>query len=232
MYTLQFDCVAENALLVTFWEDAEVAEPSANLIATIGQLSQHLRKADDGLTTELIPSYNTLLVYYDFLRVQAQEVMKHIQISFNGLVLESPSASVKTFSIPVYYGSEVALDLDTMARAKNFDSASLVKSHTANVYSLYAIGFSPGFTYLGFVEQLLQTPRKTTPHAHIPAGSVGIADRQTGIYPTASPGGWNIVGRTPINMLTFIEDNEVSVGDKIQFRSIDKEKFLALGGAI
>ena len=101
-------------------------------------------------------------------------------------------------------------------------------------YRVYAIGFSPGFAYLGITDQRIALPRKATPRQKIPTGSVGIAGSQTAIYPSATPGGWQIVGRTPQRMIDWDSDSLalVSVGDRVRFRSIDRQEYLDLGGSL
>ena len=136
--------------------------------------------------------------------------------------------------MPVYYGPEVGLDLDEVCDYSGLSRDEVVRIHSEQTYRVYAIGFSPGFAYLGITDQRIALPRKATPRQKVPTGSVGIAGSQTAIYPSATPGGWQIVGRTPQKMIDWDSDSLalVAVGDKVRFRSIDRQQYLELGGSL
>ncbi len=181
---------------------------------------------------ELIPSYTSLLVKYDFVKYSYDDMVELIQKELECVnEVEIESREVK---LPVYYGLEVGLDLKSMAEIKGLSVEEIVSLHVKKEYFVYAIGFAPGFAYMGEVDSKIATPRLANPRAKIPKGSVGIADAQTAIYPKESPGGWNIIGRTPIEM--FSKDYEdfsyFKVGDRVKFEPISKESFIELGGKI
>ncbi len=184
--------------------------------------------------TEIVPSYTSIMISYDFLQVSYKEICKEIDEVLEDADEFYSEAATRLVSIPVYYGSEVGLDLEELAKMKNKTVEQIISLHLNKEYFVYAIGFSPGFPYMGEVDDELATPRLANPRAKVPKGSVGIADNQTAIYPQLSPGGWQILGRTPIEMFdtSYEGFSYLKVGDKVKFESIDKEKFLELGGEI
>ncbi|HDY82106.1 MAG TPA: carboxyltransferase domain-containing protein, partial [Halieaceae bacterium] len=132
----------------------------------------------------------------------------------------------------VYYAAEVGEDLESLAQHAGLSTAEVIDLHSSTEYRVYAIGFAPGFAYLGQVDERIAAPRLTTPRLKVPRGAVAIADRQTAVYPAVSPGGWNLIGRCPVRM--FDPDAEptmpVTVGDRVRFEPVSRERFVALGG--
>lgn len=186
---------------------------------------------------EVLPSYTTITLVVDFPNIYPQQLLAPIANILRDLD-SKPRAigSNAALEIPVYYGPEVALDLDDIARRKSLSRDEIIRLHSGVEYRVYALGFSPGFAFLGFVNETLSCPRHSSPRANVAAGSVGIADRQTGIYPLDSPGGWNIVGRTPIAMFHPQQTPEnmcpLKVGDAVKFVSVEREEFIRLGGTL
>jgi len=136
--------------------------------------------------------------------------------------------------LPVYYGPEVALDLEYIARECQLSTEEVIRLHSEQIYRVYAIGFSPGFAYLGNTPDQLRVARKATPRLKVPAGSLGIADNQTAIYPAQTPGGWQIIGRTPLEMIDWDSQTltRVKVGDRVRFEPVDRDTFIAMGGRL
>lgn len=175
---------------------------------------------------ELIPSYATLLIIFDPLKISLAALKTNA-----ARLMESPDPSripePRTVRIPVVYGGDFGPDLTWLAETHCMTPDDVIRYHMATTYHVYMIGFTPGFPYMGEVAAEIATPRRDTPRTRVPQGSVGIAQRQTGIYPVASPGGWQIIGRTPIKLF----DPEVwpptplEIGDAVIFYSIDKEAF-------
>jgi inhibitor of KinA len=130
-------------------------------------------------------------------------------------------------TIPVCYEKEFALDIEEIATVKNISINELIEIYTSKIYHVYMMGFLPGFAYMGEVDEKLEMPRKQQPRQTVEAGSVGIAGRQTGIYPLASPGGWQIIGRTPLKLFDAEkkEPTLLKAGDKAKFISISKDEF-------
>ena len=231
--------ISEDSILISFYCEGNVARPSPALSKIISETNKSLRVKYGNLIYDSVPSYNTLLIYYDFIRIDYQHFVADILQTTKHAIRHATQENDTQhhIRIPVYYGKEVGLDLDNLAEQKQISIEKIIQLHTQKFYTVYAIGFTPGFAYMGFVDPVIATPRKSTPRVSVPKGSVGIADQQTGIYPGTSPGGWNIVGRTPINLEGRNQTNEhwcstLSVGDTIQFSPIDKEKFLKLGGEL
>lgn len=145
---------------------------------------------------ETVPAYTSLLVTFDPLAADYAEVEASVRAR-----MEASSAAPRprspVVSIPVCYEEPYALDLHEVARHAGLQPSEVVSIHSSGTYLVYMLGFTPGFPYLGGMDERIATPRRASPRTRIPAGSVGIADRQTGVYPQESPGGWNIIGRTP-----------------------------------
>ena len=153
--------------------------------------------------------------------------------------LKQPSTATedtagRQVALPVFYSPEVGPDLLSLAKAKDLSPDDVIRLHHEHEYRVYAIGFAPGFAYLGQVNEQLATARLATPRAKVPRGAVGIADQQTAVYPSESPGGWNLIGRCPIRMFdpNVMDASKVNVGDRVRFEPIDRETFLEFGGEL
>jgi inhibitor of KinA len=187
---------------------------------------------------ELVPAYTTVAVFYDPVRVaQAGAPEGGLADWLGGKVrerLKNPPKMEKpknrTVEIPVCYGGEFGPDLGLVAKQSRLSPEEVVKRHSAADYLVYLIGFAPGFPYLGGLPKELATLRQATPRMVVPAGSVGIAGNQTGIYPLATPGGWNLVGRTPQRLFRPAENPPVLLraGDRVKFRAIPPGEFILL----
>ncbi len=192
-----------------------------------------LKAHPPGGVTDLVPAYSTLTVHYDVPAVvhnhsyaTAYETMAfYISKAIAGMTFTA--ATSKTVRVPVCYTGDFAPDLQAVAAQTNLTVEEVVRLHTARSYKVYMIGFLPGFSYMGTVDQRIAVPRRPQPRFKVEGGSVGIAGLQTGIYPFASPGGWQIIGRTPLRM--FYKDKARPVllapGDEVLFFSIDEDEF-------
>ncbi|KKO49071.1 allophanate hydrolase [Arsukibacterium sp. MJ3] len=219
---------SENALMLYF--DQRI-DPAISALVQQACLLIRAELTDDVI--DLLPSYASVLVIFnplttDHYRIQAQlqHCLKQLQ---NG-----ENHSGKRVELPVYYSEESGPDLALIAHTKNISIDEVIQRHQAISYRVYAIGFAPGFAYLGEVDPLLQMPRLATPRAKVPRGAVAIADRQTAVYPAQSPGGWNLIGLCPVKMFNPHTKPvmPVAVGDEVRFVAIDKAEFLRLGGEI
>jgi inhibitor of KinA len=177
----------------------------------------------------LQPAYCSLLINFDGCQVnhaQVEAKLREYEKRAQALRLPAP----RTVKIPVCYGGEFGPDLEDVAAAHNLKPSRVIELHAAQTYHAYFLGFAPGFAYLGDLSPEIATPRLATPRKLAPGGSVGIAGKQTGVYPFATPGGWRLIGRTPLKM--FRMDPEptglVLVGDEVRFRPITREEFAAL----
>ena len=181
---------------------------------------------------EIIPSYNSIFITYDIFIYDYESIKQKLQESID--LNKTNIQDEKIVQIDVYYGTEVALDLESMAKTTSLSIEEVIKIHSQKLYDVYAIGFLPGFAYLASVDNKIALPRLSSPRKVIPKGSVAIADTQTAVYPQDSPGGWNIIGRTTMELFDKKLDtlSPLSVGNKVKFNPISKEEFLNQGGVI
>ena len=181
---------------------------------------------------EIIPSYTSIYILYDIFKY---DYSSFVEILKNNIDLDYQDNSVKEIiNIDVYYGDEVGLDLNDMSLKTNLSIEEIIRIHSSKSYDVYAIGFSPGFAFLASVDKKIAIPRLSSPRKSIPKGSVAIADTQTAVYPQQSPGGWNIIGRTAMELFdkNLEKLSPLSVGYKVKFNPISKEEFLSQGGII
>ena len=182
---------------------------------------------------ETIPTYRSLLIIYDPGITNPAKLEKEI------LALEESLSQIKipspdTVEIPVCYGGEFGPDIQFVAEHNSITKDDVVRIHSGAEYQIYMIGFTPGFPFLGGLPKVLHTPRLETPRSFVPEGAVGIANNQTGIYPLASPGGWQLIGKTPLKLFAPEHSNPFiyKVGDRIKFKSISAEDFVRLAGEV
>lgn len=182
-----------------------------------------------------VPAYTTLSVFFDPMQVIKSGLPGHDcfeKVSAYITQLKSGTgddkkSTIKTVSIPVCYGNSFGPDLEEVAKRNNLTTNEVITLHSSAVYQVYMIGFVPGFAYLGGMSALLSTPRKSTPRKAVPAGSVGIAGGQTGIYPLETPGGWQIIGRTPLQLFDARKSSPalLKAGDLVVFKPITDQEY-------
>ena len=177
----------------------------------------------------LHPAYCSLLVKFDALRLRHKE-LEAILRGYLDRVDEVELPEARHVEIPVCYGGEYGPDLADVCALHGMSPTQTIELHSSATYHVYFLGFVPGFAYLGGLPEALVTPRLATPRRKVPAGSVGIAENQTGVYPFATPGGWRVIGRTPVAM--FRADRQelslLSIGDRLRFTPISAERFAVL----
>ena len=177
----------------------------------------------------LHPAYCSLLIKFDALRLRHEE-LEEILRGYLARLDEAKLPEARLVEIPVCYGGEFGPDLVEVCKFRGMTEARAIELHSSIEYLVYFLGFVPGFAYLGELPEELVTPRLASPRRKVPAGSVGIAGNQTGVYPFATPGGWRLLGRTPAKM--FRADREafslLSIGDRVRFAPISAEQFAAL----
>lgn len=217
--------ISECSILIRFEESITVEY--------IGELAHQIVDKLSMIVINVIPSYRTILIDYLPFRIQESTILHELQQLITRFDVQSISNKPsKIISIPVYYSKETALDLNRFER-NGLSLADIIELHTKSIYTVSAIGFAPGFAFLSDVSEQIQMPRHQTPRTNVPAGSVAIADSKTAVYPSDSPGGWNIIGRTPISLFTdtppFIP---FEVGDNVTFNSVSKQEFINSGGAL
>ena len=178
---------------------------------------------------ELVPTYGSLLVVYDQLAVGYAGLIEQLKILAEGLEgVEIPDREV--VEIPVVYGGEYGPDLGIVAQLNSLSEDEVIKRHSEAEYPIYMLGFVAGFPYLGGMDKSIAAPRKQTPRLKIPAGSVGIAGQQTGIYSVESPGGWQIIGRTPLKLYDADREKPILLraGQSIRFKPITEAEYEAM----
>ena len=219
--TPRYRIVGDQGLLAEF---GDVIAPSVN--RKVRAVSILLEKEQTQGVLELIPTYRSLMIRYNPWQTdpeKLQQTLKKLESEWE--TIELPPA--KVVEIPVCYGGELGPDIKVVAQANQISKEEVIQLHASVEYSIYMIGFTPGFPFMGGLPEKLFTPRRKTPRTHVPRGSVAVANNQTGIYPVASPGGWQVIGQTPVRLFRPECENPFlyDVGDKIRFQVIDLETF-------
>jgi inhibitor of KinA len=175
---------------------------------------------------EMVLSYTTVTIFYDPLILSYQAICEKM-IQLYNKVEESDVPSSRVIDIPVCYGGDYGPDLEFVAQHNNLTSEDVIRIHSEREYLVYMIGFAPGFPYLGGMSERIAAPRQANPRLEVPAGSVGVAGKQTGIYSLATPGGWQIIGRTPYSLFRSQEvpPSLLQAGDHVQFVPISAEEY-------
>jgi len=223
----RFERASDQSLLVYFGEKITVGANE--------EVRKLLRLLDLQPITgvrNLHPAYCSLLVKFDGLKLHHEELQKKLReylIRIDEVKLPKPGE----VEIPVCYGGEFGPDLEEVASLHRMTPQKVIDLHVSTSYLVYFLGFVPGFAYLGELPEELVTPRLSTPRKKVPVGSVGIAGNQTGVYPFETPGGWRLLGRTPLAMVrTDRKDlSLVSIGDRVRFVPVTRERFAELGRA-
>ncbi|SOC41926.1 5-oxoprolinase subunit PxpB [Salinicoccus kekensis] len=214
---------SENA--VTVYIGDEISEM---VNKTLVNLKNELESRGIEGVTEIVISYTSLIIYFDIFKVRGEELealFKEIDLE----ALEGQPFEYKLIEIPVCYGGAFGPDLERF-KEDGLSPEEVIEMHSGTEYLVYMLGFMPGFPYLGGLDEKLFKARLDNPRTSIPAGSVGIGGKQTGMYPFTSPGGWNLLGRTPVPL--FDEGREPSIlyeaGDRIIFKPIDEDEYKAI----
>jgi inhibitor of KinA len=226
--------LGDSALLIRVAENFD--ESPERGLEEVLTAERSLRAARIPGVVELAPAYTTVAVFYDpagVIRSGApiENVFgwleERIREAMSKKIAKGELPTAAIVEIPVCYDREFAFDLEEVAQRAGLPSAEVVDLHSGADYRVHCIGFTGGFPFLAGLPQEIQTPRRETPRKEIPAGSVGIGGKQTGIYPIKSPGGWNIVGRTPLRLFDAQKNPPVvlRVGDRVRFRPITRAEF-------
>ncbi|WAM51739.1 5-oxoprolinase subunit PxpB [Vreelandella venusta] len=223
---LRLETAAMDAVTVRLFDTIDESN-----MAWIIAADQTLRDTLGEALIDLIPSYTTLLVHYDSQQLTFGQVATLIRSALRHLK-PSESQNGQLHEIPVWYDESVGPELPLVAKRAGLSVDSLIERHCDRDYCVFALGFAPGYGFMGLVDEGIATPRLKTPRRKVAAGSVGIADRQTAIYPLLSPGGWNILGRTAVPLFEFAKRGEplFRPGDKVRFKAIGQAEFEASGG--
>ena len=226
--------LGDSGIVVTLGDGID-SRTHEKVMALSGYLEEH---PFEGMV-EIVPGFTTVAVFYDPIR------LFHLGVSFPyewvlGKLKEMVSqfagrkaGEARRVEIPVCYGGDFGPDLVEVAKHNGLTPDEVIHIHSEAEYLVYMIGFAPGFPYLGGMDKRISTPRRRSPRLAIPAGSVGIGGEQTGIYPIESPGGWQLIGRTPLALFQPDENppSLLRAGDIVCFRPVTREEYVALGGA-
>lgn len=225
---MRIEVAGQDALIVYF---AEQASPGVS--ARIQRAVANIQAQMLDMIVDLVPSYASLLVIYDIDQCDHFDARKRLRRALEDLDAKE-SGGGKLVTLPVYYSLESGPDLEIIADRGNISVDDVIEIHQQGEYRVYAIGFAPGFAYLGEVDELIAAPRLATPRQKVPRGAVAIADRQTAVYPAQSPGGWNLIGLCPTRMFDPSKEPSmpVKVGDQIKFKRIERDEYLSLGGSL
>ena len=213
----------DRALFLNF---AEGISPQIN--RKVHLLASFIEKEKGEGILEMVPTYRSLCIYYDPLRVRLKDLktaLDPIEHELERAKKTPPPARV--LEIPVVYGGEYGPDLGFVASSSGLSEEEVIQLHSGSDYLIYMCGFSPGFSYLGGLDERIATPRLKTPRIRVPAGSVGIAERQTGIYPLGTAGGWRLIGRTPLKLFDAYKEPPIPFlpGDYFRFIPISEEEY-------
>jgi KipI family sensor histidine kinase inhibitor len=207
-------------------------QPDASLAPRIALLAERIRLALGPLLTDLVPGWTSLLLHYDLTLTDHQVLADQLTPLLEQWI-EQPCAAPTGLlhEIPICYIGE---DLPEVARLCRLSIAEVIALHVGAEYRVGAIGFAPGFAYLGELHPLLSLPRRATPRVLVPAGSLAIAERQTAIYPHSSPGGWHLLGHCPWQLFDARREPPcfLQLGDRVRFRAIDERSYSAEGGRL
>ena len=214
--------VGDRAISIDF---GQVIDPTIN--RHIRQTIERIKALQlDGII-ELVPTYCALLVEYDAMLYSYSEICNIIEPTLDEGMTNTTNELVTVVEVPTVYGGEFGPDLSFVASHNHLSEDEVISIHSGTDYLVYMLGFIPGFTYLGGMDPRIATPRLSSPRTLIPAGSVGIAGEQTGTYPSDSPGGWQIIGRTPVTMYDMSKAQAalLKAGDYVRYVPIDESEF-------
>lgn len=222
----RIEVVAIDCLMVRLFDVIAEANMPWMLAAT-----QRLREEFGAAMVDLVPSYTTLMVHYDLTALTPAQARVLIGQALTDLQPQA-QGSGQCHVLPVWYDLSVGPELSLLSQRSGLSVEDVIRRHSAHEYQVFALGFAPGFAFMGLVDEILATPRLNTPRKRVAAGSVGIAERQTAAYPVVSPGGWNLIGRTPAKLFDRERDGYslMQPGDTVRFEAVGHAEFINLGG--
>lgn len=221
----RFRAAGESAVLVEFGDAI-----SEEVNRKIHGVADGLRASGKTGILDVVPAYAALLIHFDPRLIDIDEVLAAVA---DDTAHQAPAEPARRFELPVCYGDEFGPDLAGLAASHGLTTDDVIGRHTATEYRIYCIGFVAGFPFLGPLDPTLHTARRDTPRTRIPAGSVAIGGSQTGIYPVSAPGGWHIIGRSPLRLFDPSTDPPVKYrpGDYFRFQPVDESEFKRLDAA-
>lgn len=218
---IKFLTAGDSAIVMEFGDTIE-KEINARIAAVVENLKN---KKIDGIL-DILPTYRSILINYDPVKISYGEMVETLK-GLSKADSNKQSDEVRLIEIPTLYGGEYGPDIDFVAKNAKLSEEEVIKIHSGTDYLVYMMGFIPGFTYLGGLDERIATPRLKSPRLKIDPGSVGIAGSQTGMYPLESPGGWQLIGRTPLKLFDDTKEPPVFIqaGDYIRYVPIDQKEY-------
>jgi len=217
---LTFQTLGKRAILISWEEKIE-----KNILEEILQSKKIIEENYIELNVEVINTYNSLLINYGFSIENAYGEISVLKELLSNAKLDKKMTANK-YVLPVCYEEQFALDMKGVCQKKNLTAEEFISLHTSSVYTLFFIGFLPGFLYLGGLPKTLQIPRKKTPRLNVKKGAVGIGEKQTGIYPQDSAGGWQLIGNCPVSLFDSSQNSSSPFlpGDELKFQSVSRKE--------
>ncbi len=224
----QIITLSETHLMVYIGEHIDVTQASK-----MAMLREHVERLFPDLI-DVIPSYTSLMIEFHPLKTDVSVLIGELErllVSFDDFAVRQASQLIE---LPVFYDPQVAPDLDPLAKRCQLSRQQVIDIHSQQEYTVCAVGFAPGFAFLGAVDERIAAPRHAEPRLKVAKGSVGIADQQTAVYPAASPGGWQVIGNCPLDLfdVNHTPMTPFTVGDTVKFTPITRERFIELGGQL
>jgi len=205
--------------------DHKISETTQKKLFTL--ITHLIRNPINGVVN-IHPGYSSILLTLDEM-TNIGDTIRVLENIFDVVQNSEPPEEILV-EVPVLYGGNYGKDIQRVVQFSKLSESEIIQRHQAGIYLVYFLGFSPGFPYLGGMDQNLTTPRKQTPRKRVPQGSVAIAGGQTGIYPFTSPGGWNLIGQTPLKIFNISnpQNSLIQMGNKVQFKSISEDEYKRL----
>jgi KipI family sensor histidine kinase inhibitor len=223
---VRVEVVAIDCLMLRLFDAIDEAHMSWLIAA-----AQRLRAVFAEGLIDLVPSYTTLMLHYDMRRISSVQARELIATALDNLQPAGEGGG-RSHQIPVWYDLQVGPELALLAGRTGLSISQVIELHSDHEYQVFALGFAPGFAYMGLVVPQLAAPRLATPRKRVTQGSVALAERQTATYPQTSPGGWNVLGRTPTPLFDRALDGYslLQPGDRVRFTPVEHAEFVRLGG--
>ncbi|VAW26534.1 Allophanate hydrolase 2 subunit 1 [hydrothermal vent metagenome] len=221
-FKLTYKPFGESAILIEWPQKISIA-----ILDDIRNFSLKIKHSRIKYILEINFVYSSLLVIYKSKKINYFDLKKELQFIYNKNLIIKNNLKKNIWEIPVCYDIEFGIDLPFLSLQNKISIEEIISIHSSNYYTVYGIGFLPGFLYLGGLSKKLYLKRRETPRLEVPKGSVAVGGKQTGIYPVISPGGWHIIGKTPISIFNINNKEACLVipGDKVKFNPISKEEF-------
>ncbi|MGX5790648.1 5-oxoprolinase subunit PxpB [Staphylococcus equorum] len=220
---MNYKLINEQTIMIYFEERID-----PDTFQKVQHVEQYIKAQNNPAIIEVVSSYRAIMLTIDITKSDLTYIIKALNLNQMDITKFNDTAiPTQTINIPVLYGGSYGQDIQEVASHNNLTTKEVIRIHTENTYLIYMLGFMPGFPFLGGLDTQLHTPRRQEPRTSIHAGSVGIANNQTGLYPKESPGGWQIIGRTPIRVFDIHREPMClyGAGDYIKFYAIEEETY-------